>query len=81
LQLDSRQDLLEHATEVLVKIADYGTSRISTIHGMMANNSTGTPGYMAPELFSHQGQEIAPDKVCSECRPVIVCIVYPGMLS
>jgi len=63
LQLGSRQDLIEHATEVLVKIADYGTSRISTVHGIMANNPTGTPGYMAPELFSHQGQEIAPDKV------------------
>ena len=50
-------------TEVLVKIADYGTSRISTLHGIKSTNPTGTPGYMAPELFSHQGQEISPDKV------------------
>ena len=48
---------------MLVKIADYGTSRISTLHGIKATNPTGTPGYMAPELFSHQGQEISPDKV------------------
>ena len=54
---------MEHATEVLVKIADYGTSRISTLHGIKSINPTGTPGYMAPELFSHQGQEISPDKV------------------
>ena len=63
LQLYNHQDRLEHATEVLVKIADYGTSRISTLHGIKSTILTGTPGYMAPELFSHQGQEISPDKV------------------
>ena len=63
MQFGSRQDRLEHAAEVLVKIADYGTSQISTLHGIKANNSVGTPGYMAPELFSHKGQEISPDKV------------------
>ena len=73
LQLYSRPDRLEHAQEVLVKIADYGTSRISTLHGIKANNPTGTPGYMAPELFSHQGQEISPDKVCV-CVCVYVCV-------
>ena len=56
---------MKHATEVLVKIADYGTSRISTLHGIKASNPTGTPGYMAPELFSNQGLEISPDKVAS----------------
>ena len=78
MQLHSRPDRLEHATEVLVKIADYGTSRISTLHGIKANNPTGTPGYMAPELFSHQGQEISPDKValcvCDLC--VYVYVIY-----
>ena len=63
LQLASRRDLVQHASEVLVKIADYGTSRISTVHGIMANNPAGTSRYVAPELFSHQGQEIAPVKV------------------
>ena len=76
MQLYSRPDRLEHAQEVLVKIADYGTSRISTLHGIKANNPTGTPGYMAPELFSHQGQEISPDKVsvCCMCVCVSVCV-------
>ena len=63
MQFSSRHYRQEHATEVLVKIADYGTSQSSTLHGIMANNSVGTPGYMAPELFSHRGQEISPDKV------------------
>ena len=79
LQLHSRPDRLEHAREVLVKIADYGTSRISTLHGIKASNPTGTPGYMAPELFSHQGQEISPDKVAScvhlcLCERACVCV-------
>ena len=67
LQFNSCQDRVEHATEVLVKIADHGTSRISTLHGIISTNPTGTPGYMAPELFSHQGQEISPDKVSCVC--------------
>ena len=74
LQFSSRQDRVEHATEVLVKIADYGTSRISTLHGIISTNPIGTPGYMAPELFSHQGQEISPDKV--SCVYMCVCVLY-----
>ena len=70
---------MDHAQEVLVKIADYGTSRISTLHGIKANNPTGTPGYMAPELFSHQGQEISPDKVilcvCA-CVKIFITSLY-----
>ena len=62
-QSGSCHDRLTYATEVLVKIADYGTSQSSTLHGIMANHAVGTPGYMAPELFSHKGQEISPDKV------------------
>ena len=69
-KFSSRQDRLEHATEVLVKIADYGTSQTFTLHGIRANNSVGTPGYMAPELFSHKGQQIFPDKVKTVC---VVC--------
>ena len=63
LQFGSCHDRLDHATEVLVKIADYGTSQWSTLDGIVANSSVGTPGYMAPELFSHQGQEISSSKV------------------
>ena len=74
MQFSSRQDRLEHATEVLVKIADYGTSRISTLHGIKSTNPIGTPGYMAPELFSHQGQEISPDKVIYVSIHVYVCV-------
>ena len=84
MQFSSRQDRLEHATEVLVKIADYGTSRISTLHGIKFTNPIGTPGYMAPELFSHQGQEISPDKVSTrsawKCYTIhmymYVCVCY-----
>ena len=72
MQFSSRQDRLEHATEVLVKIADYGTSQTVTSHGIRANNSIGTPGYMAPELFSHKGQEIFPDKVKAVC--ICACV-------
>ena len=74
MQFSSRQDRLEHATEVLVKIADYGTSRISTLHGIKSTNPIGTPGYMAPELFSHQGQEISPDKVIYVSVHMCVCV-------
>ena len=75
LQFSSRQDRLKHATEVHVKIADYGTSLISTLHGIKAKNSVGTPGYMAPELFSQKRQEISSDKVNVICVPP-VCMMY-----
>ena len=73
LHFNSRQDRLKHAAEVHVKIANYGTSQIFTLHGIKADYS-GTPGYMAPEgpeLFSHRRQEISPDKVN------VICVFCP----
>ena len=74
LPLDSQHNLVDHASKVLVKIADYGTSRIFTMHGIMAKNYTGTPGYMAPELFSHPEQFVDPYKVCTVCLSTLISL-------
>ena len=83
LHLDSQHDLVDHAREVLVKIADYGTSRIFTMHGIMANNSTSTPGYMAPESFSHPEQFVDPYKVCLSIltNPFHIALVHCVMFE
>jgi len=70
LQFSTCHDGLDDATEVLVKIADYGTSQSSTLDSIVAKSSIGTPGYMPPELFSHQGQEISSSKVNIKCLNV-----------
>ena len=66
-----------------MKIADYGTSQISMLHGIKANNSVGTPGYMAPELFSQKGQEISPYKVNVACAfsVCVMSVLYIGIYS
>ena len=76
LQLDSQKDLVDHTSEVLVKIADYGTSRKFTMHGIMANNSTGTSGYIAPESFSRPEQFVDPYKVCAVCLSILANPFY-----
>ena len=58
-----RQQRLEQAGNVWLKIADYGISQVATSLMMKVTTSQpGTPGYMAPELFE-TGQEIYSTKV------------------
>ena len=55
---------IERARDVRLKIADYGISQISpTMIIRVESKPIGTPGYMAPELFSGPGQEILATKV------------------
>ena len=61
---DSRAQRLRQAGNVLIKIADYGISQVSTGLTLRVGNSpVGTPGFMAPEMFEHAGQEISSVKV------------------
>lgn len=60
----SRNERIKQASNVRLKIADYGISQISTSLMMRVTTSPfGTPGYMAPELFENTGQEIYSTKV------------------
>ena len=61
---DSRQLRIRQAGNVWIKIADYGISQLSTrLTLKVGNNPVGTPGFMAPELFEHVGQEVSAEKV------------------
>ena len=61
---DSRETRVEQARNVLIKIADYGISQVSTALTMrVPNNPIGTPGFMAPELFDKAGLVISSEKV------------------
>ncbi len=60
----SRQQRVRQAGNVWLKIADYGISQVSTgLTIRVGNNPVGTPGFMAPELFEHPGQEVSAEKV------------------
>jgi len=55
---------VRQAGNVWIKLADYGISQLSSRATMrVSNNPVGTPGFMAPELFDHPGQEVTADKV------------------
>ena len=59
-----RETRVKQAGNVLIKITDYGISRISTGLSLKVGHSpVGTPGYMAPELFDRVGQTVSADKV------------------
>ncbi len=66
----SRQQRVRQAGNVWLKIADYGISQVSTGFTIrVGNNAVGTPGFMAPELFDHAGQEVSSEKV-STCMNI-----------
>ena len=60
---DNRAVRIREAGNVLVKIADYGISQVSTDLTMRVDNPVGTPGFMAPELFDRAGLIISSVKV------------------
>ena len=62
---DNRQVRIRQAGNVLIKIADYGISEVSTtgLTLRVDNKPVGTPGFMSPELFDRAGQVISSEKV------------------
>ena len=58
-----RQDRMGQAGNILLKLADYGISQVSTRKTIkVGNNPVGTPGFIAPEMFG-TGKEVSADKV------------------
>jgi len=54
--------------DVLLKITDYGISRISGATNEIRSSSiTGTPGYIAPEVYTGKQQDLQSDKVLYLC--------------
>ena len=50
--------------DILLKITDYGISRICGATNEIRNNSlNGTPGFIAPEVFVGKQQDLKSDKV------------------
>ena len=50
--------------EVLLKITDYGISRMSsTANEIRYSSITGTPGFIAPEVYLGRHQDLQSDKV------------------
>lgn len=50
--------------EVLLKITDYGISRMSsTTNKIRSSSITGTPGFIAPEVYTGKHQDLQSDKV------------------
>ena len=52
--------------DVLLKITDYGISRISSVASEIRSESiSGTPGFIAPEVYTGRQQVLQSDKVTS----------------
>ena len=50
--------------DVLLKITDYGISRMSgSTNEIRYNSITGTPGFIAPEVYTGKHQDLQSDKV------------------
>ena len=50
--------------DVLLKITDYGISRISgTGNEIRYSSISGTPGFIAPEMYGGKQQDLQSDKV------------------
>ena len=50
--------------DVLLKITDYGISRISSVASEIRSESiSGTPGFIAPEVYTGRRQVLQSDKV------------------
>lgn len=50
--------------DVLLKITDYGISRIAgATKEIRFNSITGTPGFIAPEVYTAKQQDLQSDKV------------------
>lgn len=56
-------DRAQRASDVDLRLTDYGISRLSGYHGVRLDGPVGTPGYTAPELNHCKGLEISADKV------------------
>ena len=52
--------------EVLLKITDYGGSRMSSVANQIRYGSiTGTPGFIAPEVYTGKRKDLQSNKVCT----------------
>ena len=58
-----RRERIHQAGNILLKLADYGISQVSTgVTIRVVNNPVGTPGFIAPEMFGSV-KEVSADKV------------------
>lgn len=53
----------QRASDVDLRLTDYGISRLSGYYGVRLDGPVGTPGYTAPELNQCKGLEISAEKV------------------
>jgi len=59
--LPGRQSITQ---DILLKITDYGISRMSgTANEIRYGSITGTPGFIAPEVYTERHQDLQSDKV------------------
>lgn len=63
--------------DVLLKITDYGISRISGATNEIRSSSiTGTPGFIAPEVYTGKQQDLQSDKVVSLLNQLNVLYIF-----
>lgn len=71
----TKKKRMEMAGNVCLKLTDYGISQVFTKPIMkLDGDTTGTPGFMAPELFGTYGQEITTEKVPNSPQYVYIYI-------